>query len=1150
MGLILLLAPSWPGPLRAGEPDPVRFAAPALQLITSRDGLPQNSVMGMAFDPEGRLWVATQDGAAVFDGRRWRSESVPNRALSNYLRCVVAGADGSLWFGRQDGGAARRSKDGWESLPVSAQARKINALAVQDGVVFAASEDAGLWRFEAGAWKAVPGPPAPNLQALASSPEGLWVGSAGPLALLQKDGAVRTVDAVRGVTALLAGTSELWAGGRSGLYRRRLGAWTPVAVPEGFRGRAINALAETRDSGGGAALWVASDAGLARLEDGAWRVFGPAEGLSSSSIWSLLPSRGTGPTETLWVGTDTGLARIQFGQWASFGAGQGLTDPSVYTLAFTTSPGLQGLWLGTRTALWRIQDGRVQRQGAAEGWRDEGSFALCEWAEGGAPKLYAGQLGGSLRVFQDGRWRDVPHPPGLDRANIRRLEPAKDGGLWLVTGDKGLWHLKGGEWRRQEGLPTVHLHALLESREGSLWVGSESGGLMRIRNDRVEVFDTRTGLPNNTVLSLRETSWSGRPRLWAGTEGAGLMWADLDAAPPRWHLLTDTSDPALPNNTVYQLQADARGRLYAFTNRGVARLSEASGGIRVETFTTDSGLPSNEFNGGASTVDARGRIWGGSVGGAVVFDPAGELAPGPPPALVLDHLLVDGAVRPLEPGGRLGYRERNLRFEFGLVSLFRGAETQYRTQLMGLEARPHSWSPEAFREFPELGPGSYTFRVWARDHRGQITGPLDLGFELPPAPWRRPWAYALYVLLGASAVVLATRARLQALQRRTEELEALVRARTAEIEDQKHHIEEQNRRIAGLMQSATSAQEDLLGWAQRIAKEVASAIGAEDLGVFMVQGEDLKALGESGARRPSLQELRKVWVDPSQDRRRHHEPVHEERRRERVLAVKGAGGEVLGGVVVKGSITVGDSERQLLEAFCAQLGAVLELHRTRQTLQAARARQDLSRKALREKGIALLQTCPTCSRCFDESIGTCPDDGSKLESNRVLPHLIEDRYRLDRLLGEGGMGLVFSAMDLRLGREVALKLLKPELYAHAQIRARFQQEAKALASLDHKGLVAIHDSGELEDGSAYLVMELLRGATLGALLRQFGAGRPRQVARLLRQSAEALAAAHGAGILHRDIKPENIFLVPGAGGFRVKLLDFGLAKPLGMEAGV
>lgn len=111
------------------------------------------------------------------------------------------------------------------------------------------------------------------------------------------------------------------------------------------------------------------------------------------------------------------------------------------------------------------------------------------------------------------------------------------------------------------------------------------------------------------------------------------------------------------------------------------------------------------------------------------------------------------------------------------------------------------------------------------------------GLHPAPAPWASPLAYALYALAALGLVILFVRLRLAVLRRRTEELEALVAARTLEVEDQKAHIEEQNRRIAGLVERAGLAQQDLMAWAKEIGKEVAQALSAEEVGLFMVQEE-------------------------------------------------------------------------------------------------------------------------------------------------------------------------------------------------------------------------------------------------------------------------------------------------------------------------
>ncbi|MGH3870887.1 MAG: serine/threonine-protein kinase [Pseudonocardiaceae bacterium] len=162
--------------------------------------------------------------------------------------------------------------------------------------------------------------------------------------------------------------------------------------------------------------------------------------------------------------------------------------------------------------------------------------------------------------------------------------------------------------------------------------------------------------------------------------------------------------------------------------------------------------------------------------------------------------------------------------------------------------------------------------------------------------------------------------------------------------------------------------------------------------------------------------------------------------------------------------------------------------------------------------------------------------------------LLARRYRLGRRIAIGGMGEVWEAADTRLERQVAVKVLKPELSGDAEFRSRFHAEARMTASLNHPGIAAVHDYGETavepskagaDPDIAYLVMELVFGDPLAAILaRQPRLGTDRTLD-LLGQAADALQAAHQRGLVHRDIKPGNI-LVTAAG--TVKLTDFGIAR--------
>jgi protein kinase-like protein len=156
--------------------------------------------------------------------------------------------------------------------------------------------------------------------------------------------------------------------------------------------------------------------------------------------------------------------------------------------------------------------------------------------------------------------------------------------------------------------------------------------------------------------------------------------------------------------------------------------------------------------------------------------------------------------------------------------------------------------------------------------------------------------------------------------------------------------------------------------------------------------------------------------------------------------------------------------------------------------------------------------------------------------------VLVEGYRIDRLIGEGGMGTVYEATQLSLDRKVALKLLSTELSVDSGFRERFRHEARIQGAMDHPNIVTVHEAGESDYG-LFIAMELIRGATLKDLIvgRELDAGR---TLRILTQVAEALDNAHEAGLIHRDIKPHNI-LVRAGGRDHAYLADFGVTKVRG-----
>ncbi|WP_437676383.1 serine/threonine-protein kinase [Sorangium sp. So ce131] len=353
-------------------------------------------------------------------------------------------------------------------------------------------------------------------------------------------------------------------------------------------------------------------------------------------------------------------------------------------------------------------------------------------------------------------------------------------------------------------------------------------------------------------------------------------------------------------------------------------------------------------------------------------------------------------------------------------------------------------------------------------------------------------------------------------------------------------LAEEQEKLAELVSSSAQALDDVARWSASAAAQVAEAIGAAEIAVWKAEEQEMVNLSGTTTEAPMADVLRDAAISKR--------PVP--RSSDVVIPVVGMSGEVHGALVIVGSSVVwSDTTRRLVDSFAHHLGSALELSRLRKELASAAERRKATFDDMVSRGIDFLQICPICHRCYDQSTQECIDDRALLSRPRPFPYRVAGRYRLVRVVAEGGMGRVFKAHDERLGREVAVKAIRTELFNNDDVRARFEREARLVARIQHPSVVEVYDSGELEDGSLYIVMEWLDGCNLACAMKNNGPGTPAQVAALVREGASALGAAHAAGLVHRDIKPENIFLVPStsAVGFRVKILDFGIAKEISAD---
>jgi hypothetical protein len=209
-------------------------------------------------------------------------------------------------------------------------------------------------------------------------------------------------------------------------------------------------------------------------------------------------------------------------------------------------------------------------------------------------------------------------------------------------------------------------------------------------------------------------------------------------------------------------------------------------------------------------------------------------------------------------------------------------------------------------------------------------------------------------------------------------------------------------------------------------------------------------------------------------------------------------------------------DRSLLQAIARQMAVVAENIQLKERVNRELKIKHNVLAQLDQKQINLLKECPLCGTCYDSTLNFCLEDGNPLTLTLPVERTIDGKYRLEQVLGKGGMGAVYGATDLRLKRRVALKVITGDFLGRRDTLQRFQREARTSAGLNHPNIVAVYDYGQAGAEGAYLVMEFLAGVSLRAHLNSVNAVPPRVAADWFKQLLDGVKAAHQAGIIHRD----------------------------------
>jgi signal transduction histidine kinase/ligand-binding sensor domain-containing protein len=439
-----------------------RFQGGRFTVYTTRDGLPDDQVLCLHEDSQGRLWIGTRGGLASFDGKAFTAYGTAQGLLDPRVWTVAQDAGGALWIGT-DGGLNRL------------QGGRMTALTARDGL-----------------------PAAPVHAVLPDRNGGLWVGTYDGLARIDggrvsavyrtRDGLVNDL-----VWTLLADRSgRLWVGTSDGVSRFAGGRFESLTPRDGVPNGHVRALAEDREG----SVWIGTNGGgLLRLRDGRFTRITQRDGLPDAIIRTILQDR----AGTTWIGTNRGLARVQSGRVSVLGPALGFPGAPVFSLHEDRAG---ALWIGTYgTGLWRWQGERFRSWRAASGLSSDIVRAIHQDRAG---ELWVGTEAGLNRLGADGRFTVYGEKDGLPSDQVFAILEDRRGVLWFGTGG-GLVRWSDGRFTAlgaKDGLRSTVVFALHEDVDGTLWFGTDGGGLHRLRDGRITAVGMKEGLFDDLVVRI------------------------------------------------------------------------------------------------------------------------------------------------------------------------------------------------------------------------------------------------------------------------------------------------------------------------------------------------------------------------------------------------------------------------------------------------------------------------------------------------------------------------------------------------------------------------------------------------------------------------------------------------------------------------
>jgi ligand-binding sensor domain-containing protein/signal transduction histidine kinase len=749
------------------------------------DGLPHSTVSAIAQTRAGYLWIGTHEGLTRFYGvefEHYPARTTPGLA-SDYIECLTADTDGTLWIGLERGGVARWKEGTFEALaPLSSYSNRVYSLTRSGpGEVWAGLSNGRIMRFKNGRWETLganEGFPARGRVVCHADTDGrTWFASHDSFGYFEDDAIYPLTTNRReffSVAPRRDGGVWLRRGGtlqRFGTDLKPLTVTRQMAQSTGF----LQAFYE--DSSG--TLWMGTRGnGLYRFRNGV------VERVPTSHDFIISVCEDT--EGNLWVGTwGGGLNRLRPRVLKIYGREDGLPRSLISSICEDA----QGrLWIAARNAPpVTLSPARDEVVTHSEGWTPAYANVVCADSSGG---VWLAAVRNGLFHWTNGVYK----PADFQDTFITSVFEDSRTNLWVGTLRAGLFQWRNGTATRvSRSADFREITAITEDATESIWVGTQKGTLHHRQPGEAAFtrFDVTPGPPGVKITVLYS---DGPGRLWIGTRGEGLIRMK------NGQFSRITTADGLPDNDIRQILQDDYQRLWVASSRGLFRAGAAN--LEAVANGTEAtvdclllgpsyGLANFEFQEGFGNGMCRsrdGHLWFATTRGVVEVTPAADTTPVAPPPVHIDKLLLDGKALAFAPGSsvQIPPAPGRVDFHFTAPSYTAPENVMFRHRLEPLEQDWTKAGAERTATYLRIPPGNYRFRVMARGSSGTWNRVgASIRFTVHPTLLQTSWFRVL--LIAGAAIIIALTIRLTIVRR--------MRRRVRELE-QAYALENERRRIA------------------------------------------------------------------------------------------------------------------------------------------------------------------------------------------------------------------------------------------------------------------------------------------------------------------------------------------------------------------